>query len=384
MKFLPLLLINLVQRHRMRTALTILSIIVAFVLFVYMTTIRKSFDMGVTTAGDKRLWIQHRTSANILLPVSYQKQIREIPGVDRAAHATWFGGVYQNPKNFFPQLAVNPPEYLPMFSEFLLPKEQYDSWMRTRTGAIAGRHIAEKYGWKVGDKIPILTSLWPGKNGDQVWTFDLVGIYDGRYRESDRTQFLFRYDYFDENRVTGNGTANWFLATVHDPKQAEAVGRAIDEHFANSSYETRTQTDSTLRKNFAHQVGDFGAITTAILSAVFFTILLVAGNTMAQSVRERVSELAVMKAVGFTDGQVLGFIMSESLLIAIVGGAIGLTAGWLSVAAGDPTGVLPYFFFPNDQVVKGVFIALLLGALAGLLPALQGMRLNTVDALRRE
>jgi putative ABC transport system permease protein len=259
-----------------------------------------------------------------------------------------------------------------------------DAWMKTRTGAIAGRTTAKRFGWKVGDKIPLQATYWRAKGGQPMWTFDLVGIYDGT-ETTDTSNFFFRHDYFDENRQYGQGQVGWYYIRVADPKRSEEVARKVDEEFANSPAETKTETEKAFVKGFAEQAGNIGAITMSILTAVFFTILLVAGNTMAQAVRERMSELGVLKAIGFTDSQVLTFILSEAVLIAGIGGAIGLTLGWLAVKGGDPTGgALPVFIFPPKDIVTGAVFVLLLGIISGLLPALQAMRLNAVEALRRE
>ncbi len=384
MKFLVLLLSNF-RRHKLRTTLTILSIVVAFILFSYLAAIRKAFQAGVDVAGADRLLVRHKVSIIQPLPVSYEQQIEQIPGVVDAAHATWFGGIYKDPKNFFAQLPVVPEEYLRMFPEFILKPAEREAFIRTRTGAVAGRSIADRFGWKVGDRIPIQGTIWRSKVSSALWTFDLVGIYDGAQKETDTTQFLFRYDYFDENRAFGQGLVGWYHIRVKDPKNSAAVAKAIDDHFANSPYETKTETEGAFLKAFAEQTGNIGAIITAILSAVFFTILLVAGNTMAQSVRERVGELGVMKAIGFTDAQLLVLVLAESCFIAIAGGAIGLIIGWLAISAGNPTkGALPVFFFPPRDMVLGCVFVVLLGLASGLLPAIQAMRLNTVEALRRE
>ena len=384
MKFVGLLLSNF-KRHKTRTILTILSIVVAFVLFAYLGAIRTAFDYGVTVSGQDRLIVRHKVSIIQLLPSSYEADIERIEGVAEATHATWFGAIYQDPKNFFGQMPVKPEEFMRMYPEYLLPKEQMDAWLKTRTGAIVGRATADRFGWKVGDKIPLMATYWRAKEGDRLWTFDLVGIYDGARKETDTTNFFFRHDFFDEMRRGGEGLVGWYIIRVEDPKNAEAVAKAIDAEFANSPAETKTETEGAFIKGFAEQAGNIGAIVVFVLTVVFFTILLVAFNTMAQAVRERTSELGVLKAIGFTDGQVLRLVIAESLLIAIVGGSIGLTVGALAVGAGDPTnGALPAFMMRPGHAIFGVVCIVLLGIAAGLLPALQAMRMNPVDALRRE
>ncbi len=383
MRFALLVLSNF-KRHKTRTILTVLSIMVAFVLFGYLAAIRKAFEMGVSVAGADRLIVRHKVSLIQLLPQSYEADIERVEGVTDATHATWFGGIYKDPKNFFGQMPVKPEEFLAMYPEFQLKPAEKEAWLKTRTGAIVGRTTANRFGWKVGDRIPLGATIWQQKSGDPTWTFDLVGIYDGG-PETDTSNFFFRHDYFDETRRWGQGQVGWYYIRVKDPSHAEDVARRVDETFANSPAETKTETEKAFVKGFAEQAGNIAAIVMSILTAVFFTILLVAGNTMAQAVRERMSELGVLKAVGFTDGQVLWLVLSEALIIAIVGGGIGLMLAWFAVGAGDPTGgALPVFFLPPAQIVLGAVLVVALGLVSGLIPALQAMRLEPVEALRRE
>jgi putative ABC transport system permease protein len=372
------------KRHRLRLLLTGLSILVAFVLFSYLVAIRKAFEMGVDVAGRDRLVVRHKVSIIQMLPADYEADMERIAGVSDATPASWFGGIYQDPKNFFGQFPVKPEEYLRMYPEFVLPEEQKQAWLRTRTGAVAGRATAEKFGWKVGDRIPLQATIWRPKTGGNTWEFELVGIYDGKEKETDTTQFLFREDYFQENRTFGEGLIGWYIVRIADPERAAQVAAAIDATFVNSPAETKTETEGAFAQSFANQMGNIGAIVTAILSAVFFTILLVAGNTMAQAVRERTGEIGVLKALGFGNGQVLAMVLGESLLMTAVAGGVGLGLGWLLVSQGDPTGgFLPIFFFPPEDLALGAALVVLLGLAAGALPALGAMRLRTVDALRR-
>jgi len=330
------------------------------------------------------LVVRHKVSIIQQLPESYEARIEQIPGVADATHATWFGGIYQEPKNFFAQLPVKPEEFLEMYPEYLLTEEEKARWLETRTGAVAGRVTADRFGWKVGDRIPIQATAWTHSGGKRTWEFELVGIYEGAEKGTDTSNFLFRHDYFDEARDFGKGQVGWYYVRVEDPDKAVDVAKAIDEQFANSPYETKAETEGAFLKAFADQVGDIGTIIMAVLAAVFFTILLVAGNTMAYSVRERVGELAVLKAVGFTDRQVLGLVLAESLWLAAVGGFLGLGIGWFLISLGDPTnGALPVFFFPPRDIVLGVVLVLALGFAAGILPALEAGRLRIADALRR-
>ena len=382
MKFLPLIWGSL-RRKRVRTFFTLLSILVAFLMFGYLAAVRSAFDIGVQIAGVDRLVLTHKTSIILPLPLSYQDRIAAVPGVVDVANATWFGGIYQDPKNFFAQMAVDPERYLRLYPEFLLPEDQKKAWMADRTGAVVGRYLADKYHWKIGDRIP-LTSPWQKKDGSNTWEFTVDGIYDGAAKTTDVTQFIFHWKYLDEARTRRNGYVGWYIIRISPPDQAPEIVKRIDAVFANSENETKTSTEKAFMQGFAKQVGNIGAIITAILSVVFFIILLVAGNTMMQSVRERITELAVLKTLGFSNGLILTLVLCESLLLALLGGSLGLVLAWLLISRGDPTnGALPIFFMPPSSAVMGAVITLLLGLATGALPAVQAMRLRVVEALRR-
>jgi putative ABC transport system permease protein len=387
MKFLHLVWRNL-MRKKLRTALTLLSIVVAFLLFGFLSAIKQALTGGVSIAGANRLVVRNKVSIIQFLPYSYKARMERIPGVSLVVHQTWFGGVYQDPKNFFMQCPVEPEALLDMFPEFVLPPEQKAAWMQTRTGAIVGRKTAEKFGWKIGDKVPIVSTIWQQTDGSRRWTFDIVGIFDGREKNTDTTPLFFRYDYFDEVRQQaqswGHGQVGWYTIRVKDPAAAAEIAKAVDVEFENSSAETKTEPEGAFVQAWVNQIGNIALITASILGAVFFTILLVAGNTMSQSVRERIGELGVLKAIGFTNGQMLAMVLLESCLLAVLGGALGLGLAWLATSHGDPTGgYLPLFFFPTRDVAVGLGFSLALGLVTGVFPALQAMRLRVADALRR-
>jgi putative ABC transport system permease protein len=382
-KFLPLIWGNL-KRRKLRSLLTILCILVAFILYGYLAAISRALDQGVSVAGADRLLTRQKVSITQPLPESYKLRIARIPGVKAATFLTWFGGIYQDPKNFFGQMAVDPDEFLDMYPEYVLPEVQRQAWLRIRDGAVVGRRTANRFGWKIGDRIPLQATVWRKKSGEPMWEFEIVGIYDGATKATDDTNFYFRYDYFDESRRLAKGWVGWYAVRVSDPDEAAAAAERIDEEFANSPSETKTETEGAFLRGWARQIGDITTIMVAILSAVFFTILLVAGNTMAQSVRERTDELGVLKAVGFTSAQVLGLVLGESCFLAALGGSIGLAVAWVLISAGDPTkGALPIFYFPTENVALGLALILALGFAAGILPAAQAMRLRVADALRR-
>jgi len=383
MKFIHLVWSNL-TRKKLRTSLTLLSIVVAFVLFGFLSAIQQALVGGVELAGADRLIVRQKVSIINLLPISYEARMNRIPGVDFATHQTWFGGVYQDPKNFFMQNPVEPENFLKMHPEMILPPEQAKTWLATRTGAIVGRRTANRFHWKLGDKVPIQTPIWTQTGGNRTWEFEIVGIYDGKDKGTDTTPLFFRYDYFDEARGGAKGQVGWFTIRVKDPSQAAAVAKLVDAEFENSPAETKTEPEGAFIQGWASQIGNIVFIVAAILGAVFFTILLVTGNTMAQAVRERTGELGVLKAIGFTNGRIVALVLAESCLLTVLGGTLGLGLAWLVISRGDPTsGLLPMFFLPIRALLVGFGISLALGFVTGIFPALQAMRLRVADALRR-
>lgn len=380
MKYLPLLWKN-IWRKKFRTFVTMAAVFVAFVLFGLLMALRMAFTMGIDVAGADRLVLIHKVSLIQPLPQSYQARLQSVAGVEAVTHSSWFGGSYQNTPNAFATIVVEPEPFMKMYPEYELPPEQMTAWLNDRQGAVVGRVIADRYGWKIGDRVPIAADIWRPKVGN-TWEFNIVGIYDGA-EGTDRTQFFFRYDYFDENRGFGTGTVGWYIVKISNPDQAVELSQRFDDMFANSPAETKTTTEKGFLDSFAKQIGDVGAIFTAIIVAALFNILMVAAIVMAQSVRERTSELAVLKTLGFTDAGVLVMILIESLFIAGLGGGLGLLTSWAIVAQGDPTGFLPIFVLPPRDLLIGVGAIVSLGLLAGLLPALNAQRLKIVDALRR-
>jgi len=383
MRFLHLILSNL-KRRKLRTILTVLSILVAFLLYGLLCTIKEAFTAGVTMAGADRLIVRHKVSLIMPLPVTYETRMERIPGVAAAMHWSWFNGIYKDePKNFFGSFPVVPKEFYDMYPEYVVPEGQRQAWEKTRTGAVVGRGLVDRFKWKIGDRVQLKSPIWPRK-GDQPWEFEIVGIYDGAKKNTDTSGFFFRYDYFDEARSIGEGLVGWYVVRVADVGRTAEVASAIDAEFANSPYETKAEPEGAFAQGFVQQMGNIGAILVAILTAVFFTILLVVGNTMGQSVRERIGELGVLKAMGFSNGLVLVLVLAESCLLAAVGGVAGLGAAWLVTAGGSPVpSMLPVFYLPVQFLVIGVALVFALGIFAGILPALQAMRLRIAEALRR-
>jgi len=381
MKYLPLLWANLL-RKKTRTILTILSVIVAFLLFGMLDAVRVAFSVRDSLEGASRLVVSSRLSIIQPLPYADLQQIQRIDGVEAVVYANWFGGIYQDRKNFFANFAVSQ-NYLDIYPEFILPKEQEQAFLTTRTGAVVGENLANRFGWKLGDKIPLEATIFPHKNGSNTWTFDLVGIFKAREARdrNQEDQMLFRYDYFDEGRTFGNGTVGWYVVKIADPERAAEITQAIDSFFANSAAETKTQTEKQFALDFVKQMGDIGLIVTSIMGAVFFTILLLTGNTMSQAVRERIPELAVLKTLGFSNQRVLWLVLGESLLLVILGGMVGLLLSMFGVNALSAAFRGGVFKVDINSWLTGVGLMVLLAVGVGLPPALRAMRLRIVDAL---
>ncbi|PYR77008.1 MAG: hypothetical protein DMF87_16965 [Acidobacteria bacterium] len=349
MKYLPLIWRNLLRR-KVRTIFTLASVFIAFVLYSFLMVVQTAFSMGVDMAGADRLMMMHKTGLIQLLPISYQQQIGSTPGVTHVSNASWFGGTYQDKANQFAVIAVGT-NYFELYPEASIPGDQLKAWLGDRQGAIVGRASAEKYGWKIGDKVPIQATIWQPKQG-QTWFFNVDGIYDVR---------------------------------IDDPSHAAEIGGRLDSQFLNSSAETKTSTEKAFLQGFVNQVGNIKAMIIAVLTAVLFTLfLLVLANTMAQAVRERTSELAVLKTLGFSNPLILTLVLGESMLLAIIGGGLGLAATYFAVGRGSfNNALLPVFIMRNRDLVVGLVLCCALGIVAGSLPAITAMRLRITDALRR-
>jgi putative ABC transport system permease protein len=372
-------------RKRTRTILTLLSVIMAFLLFGLLQSVNSVFNAGADFVGATRLIVQARVSFTQPLPISMLPKLEAIPGVTRVAYQSWFGGVWQENTPLI-MFSLDPQRYRDVYPEYVMPDAQWQTFINTRTGMIVGKQLADQYGWKVGQKIPIASNIYPQKDGSKAWGFDLVGIFDGKDDDwKKRTNLAFiQQDYFDEANQFGlKGRINFFILKLADGASAQSISRAVDTMFENSPDETKSQTEKDFNISFVKQVGDIGLIVRWILFAVFFTLLLVVGNTMAQSVRERVPELAVLKTLGFSDGSVLGFVLAEAFALCLGGGLIGLVLASIAGAM-VAKGTGGQFQLTLDGWVWfiGIVAIVAMSLAVGLLPALRARGLKIVDALR--
>lgn len=378
MKFSRIILANLF-RKKVRLLLTIGSFAVALFLFAFLGVVRDAFSRNDLASAD-RLVIINRTSIINPIPLSYRDKILRIPGVKAVTHNNWFGGTYIDEKNFFPQFVIDPENQRKVVPELIVPDDQWNAFLKDREGAIVGARTMERFHWKIGDRIPIKTTMWGS------WEFNIDGVYHGKRPGDDETQFWFQWDYFEE-RVpqTFKGQIGWYVVKVDNPDDAPRIAKAIDAEFANSPNETKTETESTFAAGWVKQFGNIKFLIVTIGAVVFFTLLLVTGNTMAISVRERTGELAVLKAIGFSDRKVLAFVLGESLVIAVVGGLLGLGLALVAVPllSRALTGLVPVLFLSPTILLFGFVAALFVGFISGFLPGLGAMRMRVVNALRR-
>jgi putative ABC transport system permease protein len=381
--YVPLVLANL-RRRPLRTFFTLGSILVAFLMFGVLGAMTRAFSAGAELAGADRLLVTHKVSLIQPLPESYRSRIRQVDGVARVSSATWFGGVYQDDRNQLPTFPVDGEVYLDIYPEYVISSAGRQRWLADRRGAIVGRPIADEFGWKVGDTIPLRSNIWRQADGSDTWELNVSALYDVPEAGGDPRNILMHYDYFEESRGRGKGLVSWYIVQVADPAAAARVARDIDGQFANSPYETKTATEKAFAQSFVNQIGNIGAIMTGVVSAVFFTMLLVTGNTMAQSVRERTPEIGVLKTLGFTGPVVTALILAESILLTAIGGFLGMVGAYVTVEAvgGMVRQYLPVWEVPADAWLSATWMILALGLLAGAVPAWNAQRLPIVQALR--
>jgi putative ABC transport system permease protein len=379
MKYARLLLANL-SRKKIRTVLTIGSFAVALLLFGILSAVRTAFSQGADIAGVDRLVVRNKTSIIQPLPFSYRDRMLRIPGVKEVTYLNWFGGIYQDERNFFPQMAVDVPTYRKVVTDIGVTDSEWKAFEADRQGAIAGEDIAKRFNWKVGDHIPIRGVIFQGP-----WEFNLRGISKGESNAGSLLPFMFHEDYLEERRTFGKGTVGWYTLRIDNPENSTRISKAIDEEFSNSPFETKSDSEKEFAASWGKQLGNIKLIIMTIGAVVFVTLLLVTGNTMATAIRERVRELAVLKAVGFSDPFVLWLVLAEGLTIAAIGGVLGLAfaVALIPGISRALAGLLPPLVLLPRDTALGLVFAIGAGIFSTILPATSAMRLRVVDALRR-
>ena len=373
-------------RRKLRAGLMTVSILAAFAIFGVWGSVERSFYAGQEVAAADRLVVVNKINFTQPLPIAYYDRVRAVEGVQQVAHLNWFGGYYLDPKNFLIVIAVEPATYMDVYSDQIdIPPEARQAFIHERTGALVGAAMAEKWGWKLGDHVPIASNIFTQKNGSRSWDFSIVGIVTGKKPEVDTNFMVFQYKYFDETRSFGKDEIGWMVLRTASPVLNDGVVKTIDQMFANSSYETATDTEKAFNKAFIAQFGNIALIVILVVGAAFATILMIVGNTMMMSVRERTREIGVLKALGFSGGRILRLVLGESVLLALIGGlpGLGLAALFIVSVRASLTGLLPHITVSPDIALAGLALMVVLGIVTGLIPALSAMRLKTAAALGR-
>jgi putative ABC transport system permease protein len=373
-------------RHKLRASLMIVCILTAFAIFGVLASVEHAVNAGQDVAAANRLVVVNKINFTQPLPIAYFDRVRAIEGVQQVTHVNWFAGYYQDPKNSLVVLAVDPTTYTDVYgNELDISPEARQSFIRERPGALVGDAMAKKWGWKVGDHVPIASSIFTQKNGSRSWDFTVVGIFTGKKPEVDTNFMVFQYDYFNETRSFGKDQIGWITLRTASPALNDRLARTIDQMFANSPYETATDTEKAFSKAFVAQFGNIALIVELVVGAAFVTILMIVGNTLMMSVRERTREIGVLKSLGFSGGRILRLVLGESILVALTGGLAGLGLAVLFILAVRDSvgGLLPKIVLSPEIALLGLALMLGFGIVTGLIPALNAMRLRIAVALGR-
>jgi putative ABC transport system permease protein len=373
-------------RRKVRVIFTLLSIILAFLMFGMLDALRTSLSQAVNLTGADRLITISKVSIIDSFPVSHYTKVQSVDGVSAVVHLNWFGGVYKDGKAQIPVFPLNVDEFFKVYPEVKITPQELAEWKADRQGMVIGQVLSDTYGWKKGDRVPIKSSIFRKANNSDTWEFNIKAIYKVENSAGwDNQSAMFHYDYYNESLLFGRDQIGWMTVKVKDPAQSETIAKRIDDQFANSSDETKTATEKAFTKQFLEQIGSIGKILISVVFAVFFTMLLVTANTMAQSVRERTNEIGVLKTLGFSSGSVLRIVIGEALFLTVVGGLIGFGLAYLAVGGMQPMmkKYFPVFEIGQSTIITAFVLMVALGVITGLWPAVSAMRLKITDALRR-
>jgi putative ABC transport system permease protein len=374
-------------RRKLRAALMIVSILIAFMIFGVLAGFYRAFTAGEDRAAADRLITVNKINFTQPMPIAYFNRVRAVDGVRQVTFANWFGGYYQDPKNFLMTLAIEPATYFDVYrSELDIPPEQLQAFISDRSSAVIGESMARKWGWKVGDRVPVASNIFTQRsNGSHTWDFTIAGIVKGKAEQVSTDFLLFQYAYFDETRTFGKDTIGWLILQTNSPENNDRVAKTIDAMFANSTAETSTDTEKAFGKAFAAQFGNIALIVFLVVGAAFVTILMIVGNTMALSIRERTREIGVLKTLGFSGPRILRMVLGESVLLALLGGLPGLAIAALITIAlrASLANIAPAFAVSPVIALEGIALMIALGLFTGAIPALNAMRLKIATALGR-
>jgi putative ABC transport system permease protein len=373
-------------RRKLRAILMMVSILIAFAIYGVLVSFERAFNAGQDRATPDRLVVLNKINITQPLPISYFARVAAIDGVAQITHFSWFGGYYQEPRNFLAAFAVDPESWMKLRdSDFAFSPEARAAFIRERTGVLVGARMLEKWGWKVGDHIPVSSSIWSQKNGSHAWDFTIVGSFTARIPQADTNVMLMGYDYLNETRSFGKDLISWLTLRTTSVTENERVTNTIDGMFANSPFETATDSEKAFQRAFAAQLGNIALIVELVVGAAFVTILMIVGNTMVMTVRERTREIGVLKTLGFPRGRILRMVLGESILLALLGGLPGLGVALLLIAKVRDSlmSFVPTLSLYPDIAAAAIGLMIVFGIITGLAPALGAMRLNIVTALGR-
>jgi len=378
------LVLKNLTRKRLRLILTLFATFIAFTIFGTLTAFQNAFDAGVDLSADDRLIVVNKINFTQVMPISYVNRVRAVPDVEAVTHLNWFGGYYQDPRNLIGMFAVDAENFLDVYDELLITDEERESWLANRQGLIAGKSVAERFGWQKGDRIPMNSNIFTQRDGSSTWDFDVVAIYEGTDPQTDTSSVYFHYEYFNETQSFGGDFVGFMGVRTSDPQRNEAVIRAIDDMFANSPAETETVPEEVFNKAFIEQIGNINLILTSVVFAAFFVILVIVGNSMILAIRERTAEIGVMKTIGFTSSRIFRMVLAESLMLAILGGVLGVLASGLVIAGVNSAPIqLPTLVLDGAVWGEALLYMIALGLVTGIVPATNALRLNIITALSR-
>ena len=383
MKDFYLVLKNL-TRKPLRLFLTVFATFIAFMIFGTLTAFQQAFDSGVDLAADDRLIVLNKINFTQSLPVSYANRVRAVEDVDALTHLNWFGGYYQEPRDQFAMFAVDAENFMGVYDELVMSDDERSAWVANRQGLIAGKAIAERFGWQKGDRIPVNSNIFSQRDGSTSWEFDIESVYEGADPQTDTNSVYFHYEYFNETQSFGGDFIGFMAVRTSDPSRNEAVIKAIDDMFANSPAETETVPEKVFNKAFIEQIGNLSLILTSVVLAAFFVILVIVGNSMILSIRERTAEIGVMKTLGFSSARIFRMVLAESLLLALLGGLLGVAASGSLVALVNSAPIqLPTLVLSGSVWSQALLFMVGLGFITGIVPAMNALRLNIITALSR-
>lgn len=370
-------------RAKLRLFLTLFATIIAFMVYGLLSAFQSYLDAGVDLAADDRLVVLNKINFTQSLPISYVNRVRGIDNIVDVSHFNWFGGYYQDPQKQVVTIAVDPESFLRVYSELVMPEVQKQAWLQNRQGLIVGEKVAQLYGWKVGDRIPLNSNIFSQTDGRTDWDFDIVAIYTSQEKQADTSSVYFHYDYFNETQSFGRGMIGWMGVRTDDPANNEKVVNAIDSQFQNTQYETESMPEAAFNKAFLEQFGNIGLIISSVVLAAFFIILVIVGNSMVLAIRERTREIGVMKTLGFKSPRIFRMVLAESLSIALIGGFVGMALAFALISGLKNVPQAPTLIMDQDIVLKALGIMILMGLITGIIPAVNALRLNIVTSFSR-